>query len=49
MKISEIKKEVIKILDARGWDDKFKVDLRNKQSMINYLKFYEVWKGGKND
>ena len=44
MNFKELKKECIKILDLRGWDDKDRVDLRSKQSMINYLKFYEVIK-----
>lgn len=44
MNIKQLKNECIKILDARGWDDKHKVDLRNKASMVNYLKFYEVIK-----
>ena len=37
-----LKNEVINILDMRGWDDKYRVDLRNKQSMIEYLRFYEI-------
>lgn len=44
MNIKKLKKECIKILDARGWDDKHKVDLRSKNSMIDYLRFYEVIK-----
>lgn len=41
-RFQELKNEVIRILDSRGWDDKDRVDLRSKESMIDYLKFYEV-------
>jgi len=34
---AEIKEEVIKVLDARGWDTKNQVDLRSISSCLNYL------------
>ena len=33
----EVKSEVVKLLDARGWDDKHKVDLRKLQSCLEYI------------
>lgn len=33
----ELKKEVVKILDARGWDNKHLVDLRKARSCIEYI------------
>ena len=42
LQMTWLKKEVIKILDQRGWDDKYDVDLRSKKSMVNYLTKYEV-------
>lgn len=35
--MEEIKKEVIKILDNRGWDNKVSVDLRSMQSCLEYI------------
>ena len=36
-----LRAECVKILDARGWDTKDMVDLRKRQSMIDFLLFHE--------
>ena len=36
-----LRAECVKILDAKGWDTKDLVDLRKRQSMIDFLLFHE--------
>ena len=36
-----LRAECVKILDAIGWDTKDLVDLRKRQSMIDFLLFHE--------
>lgn len=33
----ELKEEVVKILDGRGWDNKERVDLRSVSSCLDYV------------
>lgn len=37
-----LRAECVKILDANDWDTKDMVDLRKRQSMIDYLLTYET-------
>ena len=34
---NELKEEVIKKLDSKGWDDKNKVDLRKVENCVQYI------------
>lgn len=38
----KLKQEVIKILNLLDWKNKNDVDLRSTQSMIDYVKYYDI-------